>query len=173
MKKPIGYITGKIKQADKLNPQIEQGFYSNRDTDIARKTHLFGGRYENIYIPESAIPELGEVLSEIRMHAASVLNMKPDDLKLGFWFNEMQPGDVTTLHSHDDFDELLSAVYYVKVPGDSGHIVFHEPDQKKEIPPEEGMYILFSPELKHEVTENRSAETRISIGINIGPMEQE
>jgi hypothetical protein len=173
MKKTAEYITGYVTDASHYNRAIEKAYYQYRDTDHARKTHLFQGRYENIYLSESLIPGLDYVFKTILKRAAIHLGKSENELKLGFWFNEMQPGDRTTLHSHDDYDELLSAVYYVKVPPDSGHIVFHENDHIKEILPEEGLFILFSPELKHEVTENRSNETRLSLGINIGPAEND
>ena len=81
----------------------------------------------------------------------------------------MAPGDVTTAHTHDDDDELLSGVYYVRVPENSGKLVIHEAGRREEIEPEQGMFIFFSPQTLHEVTRNDSDEIRVSVAFNFGP----
>lgn len=82
----------------------------------------------------------------------------------------MNPGDKTTLHQHDDDDELLSAVYYIKVPENSGTLILHKTPIKTQVTPQEGMFAFFPPDMPHEVTENMSNSARISLGINIGPL---
>ena len=91
-----------------------------------------------------------------------------DELQAGCWFNHMPPGAVTTLHSHDDDDELLSAVYYVSVPENSGSLVIHQHDEQHVITPVEGKFVFFAPDVAHEVSENLSTRERLSIGINFG-----
>ena len=80
----------------------------------------------------------------------------------------MQPGDRTTLHTHNDGDERLSGVYYIRVPEGSGDIIFHVDGQTTSFSPAEGDLFLFSPALPHEVGENRSSSMRLSIAFNIG-----
>ena len=160
--------SGQIAAASALNPAIEQEFLRHRDDHDTRKTHLFDGRYENIYIDLKQLPSLQPVIETLRKTAAARFHCQPEDFKVGFWFNEMQPGHSTTLHAHDDFDEVLSAVYYVRAPDDSGNLVFYVQDEQLTITPEEGHYVMFPPELKHEVTPNQSQETRLSVGINLG-----
>ena len=85
----------------------------------------------------------------------------------------MPPGSTTTLHTHDDADELMSAVYYVNVPENSGRLVIHEKkdgvgSRKIEITPEAGDFIFFKPDVAHEVTRNNSAQSRLSIAFNFG-----
>ena len=89
-------------------------------------------------------------------------------LGIAFWFNEMRPGDITTLHTHNDDDELLSGVYYLDVPQDSGDIVFHTGDGKQTLTPARGDLFLFPPDLPHEVERNHSSGTRVSIAFNVG-----
>lgn len=160
--------TGFVESSDSLNRQIREEFLLQRDAPGTRKSHFFHGRYENMYIPRELVPSLGPVLDMVKSEAARQLGIPEASLKIGFWFNEMGPGHATTLHAHDDYDEVMSAVYYITVPEDSGNIVFHKNGQNQEIKAREGMYILFPPELEHEVTVNKSEEVRLSVGINIG-----
>ena len=66
-----------------------------------------------------------EPVSEFVVGAAQKL-LGATQLRHGFWFNEMHPGHRTTLHSHEELDELLSAVYYVSCPDDSGRLILHD-----------------------------------------------
>jgi len=136
--------------------------------DVARKSHFFSGRYENIYINREDISEIRPLIEFWLQRAAGLLDRPIDELRCGFWFNEMQPGDVTQPHSHDDDDEWLSGVYYLKVPPNSGSLILHESGERIAVEPEEGKLVLFSSANVHEVSENRSRESRISIGINFG-----
>jgi len=91
-----------------------------------------------------------------------------DKVTAGYWFNHMPAGAVTTLHRHDDDDELLSAAYYVTVPENSGDLIIHTESGPLRIQPEAGSIIFFYPDVAHEVTENRSDQNRLSLGINFG-----
>lgn len=151
-----------------INAAIRQGFETQKNGPSSRRTHFFAGRYENIYVERDCIPALGALLDMARASAGQILDLPPEDLTEGFWFNEMHPGDVTLPHSHDDLDELLSATYYLKVPEDSGELVILDGLARTRFKPAEGLLLLFDPELVHEVTENRSGDTRLSLGINFG-----
>lgn len=146
-----------------------QAFTRRSAADIERESHFHAGRYENIYIPVDKIPQLRILLAQVTDYAADILDMQPDRLKAGFWFNEMNPGDMTLSHQHDIDDELVSAVYYVEVPDNSGKLVMITGDTREEIEPQAGMFVLFDPAQLHEVTRNESDQVRVSIGINIGP----
>ena len=152
-----------------LNPALLRGFEKFADDPATRKSHLFNGRYENVYITSEQLPELSVLLDEAREHACRILGLP--ELRAGCWFNHMPPGAVTTAHCHDDDDELLSAAYYVSVPKDSGQLIVHCGGEPIAITPEPGMFAFFSPRLMHEVTQNRSDRERLSIGINFGPAE--
>jgi len=130
------------------------------------KTHLFEGRYENIYLNEQHIAELAPLIQEATQLAERLLEV--NNLRAGYWLNYMPPGSSTTLHTHDDYDELLSAVYYVYVPENSGNLILYDGTEKIEIEPKAGEFVFFSPKLKHEVSKNNSTEHRLSIGINFG-----
>ena len=154
------------RDPDELNAALLNGFINAQDNPDIKRTHLFNDRYENIYITSEHITELDDLLKEACKYASEILNI--DDLQAGCWFNDMPPGSITTAHSHDDYDELLSAVYYVSVPENSGELIMHHHDEHTAIKPKEGMFVFFPPNVVHEVSENMSNLHRLSIGINFG-----
>lgn len=149
-----------------LNPALLEGFEKFATDPDTHKTHLFNGRYENIYLTSVQVPELKLLLEEACEHAGRILGLS--GLRAGCWFNHMPPGATTTAHSHDDDDELLSAAYYISVPENSGRLVVYCSQELVSIQPEPGMFAFFSPQLRHEVTKNLSEHERLSIGINFG-----
>lgn len=148
------------------NAAILARFESVRERPGVARSHLFHGRYENLYVPLELIPELRPVYDFVAHSMAAILGR--DDLRMGFWFNDMGPGQLTTRHTHDDDDEWLSAVYYVRAPANSGRLVLYDDDQRLAIEPEEGSLLLFPPDLPHEVEPNRSGARRLSIAFNAG-----
>ncbi len=147
-----------------LNARLYDGFMRRHDDNDVRKTHLFNGRYENIYLTEQHVPALAELSARVRELAVDILQRR--HFRLGCWFNYMPPQAVTTRHNHDDGFELLSAVYYVRVPENSGELVLHG-DTVQRVKPEEGRLVFFPPALDHEVTRNNSDQGRLSIAFNI------
>lgn len=159
------------KHAARINTRLEAGFIDHQNDANVHKTHLFEGRYENIYLDEQHIPELKILIHEAVSLAENILNVK--NLRAGYWFNYMPPGASTTLHTHDDDDELLSGVYYIKVPDNSGNLIIYDDadnnhPQAIETTPRAGEFIFFKPNVRHEVSSNNSAEHRLSIGMNFG-----
>ena len=149
--------------------RIIQRLFELKDTEQARKSHFFAGRYENIYLEREAISELDIILDTALLHAAQLLVCETSELKLGFWFNLMQQGDVTLPHAHDDDDELLSGTYYLQVPPDAGKLQLALPDGVRVIDPIVGNFVFFHPGIEHEVTRHGNNIPRISLGMNFGP----
>jgi hypothetical protein len=154
-----------------FNPEITEAFLKLYQLPDVHKTHLFEGRYENIYLNEQHIPQLTPLINEAISLAENILNMQ--NLRAGYWFNYMPPGSITLPHTHDDDDELLSGVYYVYVPENSGNLILNENTKKEnpdkiEIKPKSGEFIFFKPSIRHEVSKNNSTEHRLSIGMNFG-----
>ena len=154
-----------------INKKIIDKFESLSDEDFKAKTHLFHGRYENLYIDVEKLPELELIINTAKENASKIVKIEESKLACGFWLNEMQPGQVTTAHTHDDDDELLSCVYYIKVPDNSGDLIITANNEKTIIMPKEGMFVFFSPATLHEVSENKSEESRLSIAFNFGLLE--
>ncbi len=163
--------TQMLDDFESVNKQLIYGLTSFINDENTRKSHHFFGRYENIYIDKKNIPALELILKFAIKHAATILNCHEKKLKAGLWFNVMQPGDKTTLHRHDDDDELLSAVYYVQLVENSGFLLLHKNTVEIQVKPNAGLFVFFPPNMSHEVTENLSSEWRVSLGINIGPVD--
>jgi len=77
--------------------------------------------------------------------------------------------------AHDHIECLLSGVYYPKVPGDAGQIMFQDPRGTRwpfnrnvfYIKPEEGDVILFPSWLIHTVLPTEGGDARVSIPFNV------
>ena len=155
-----------------LNQKLIEGFLQCRDRPDIKQTHFFHQRYENIYLDEEHIAAIADIKQAAINAAADILNKDAATLKAGLWFNAMEKGHITTAHRHDDDDELLSAVYYIQVPENSGELEFTRQRCTTYLKPETGMMAFFPPDLMHRVLENKSNELRLSLGINIGPVEE-
>ena len=154
---------------DGLNRSLLRRYQQLCDDVDTRKTHYFLGRYENTYISKHRIPEVSQILDRVIARAADQTGVPTDKLQAGFWFNAMGLGHTTTRHRHDDDDELLSAVYYLRVPEDSGNLLLYTEASPLVIEPVAGLLVCFDPTCEHEVTRNNSDHLRLSIGINVGP----
>jgi uncharacterized RmlC-like cupin family protein len=153
--------------AGAVNRALIAGFQREKDGPEVRRTHMFGGRYENTYIARRRLPELAPLTAFVLAAAAGIL--RTGRLHHGFWFNEMPPGHGTSLHSHEELDELLSAVYYLQCPDHSGRLILHDQEAQITVTPRPGLLVLFPPYLPHEVEPNRSRQTRLSVAFNFGP----
>lgn len=149
-----------------INNRIYKKFLKHSQEKNIKRTHYFNDRYENIYLNDYHIPELKLLMQQANEFASIILGT--NNLKSGYWFNSMPPSSITTLHTHDDDDELLSCVYYVNVPKNSGNLIIHHNNTQFKIQPEAGEFIFFKPDVPHEVNKNKSTEHRLSIGINFG-----
>ena len=166
---PVLYKIGECQDCDALNATLRARIELLPQSDIVRRHHYLGGRYENLYVAFESIPEIRVILDLATAHAAHILNRPKRDLRVGWWLNIMRPGDITFAHTHDADDEILSGVYYIDVPPDSGKLVLIDGVRREEVQPHAGMFIFFAPEILHEVTRNESGRPRISVGFNIGP----
>jgi hypothetical protein len=159
--------------ATQLNASLYERFMALSATNRVRQSHHFAGRFENTYIDRSDIPEMATVLDLMKQQAGKYLGVPADSLKTGFWFNAMQAGQRTILHHHDENDELLSAVYYIRVPENSGNLILHGESRQVSIKPEEGKLVMFAPSVLHEVSEHHGSGLRLSVAMNVGPLDSE
>lgn len=160
---------GFMPEAAEINRQIMEAYAQLREQDLLRRSHFFGGRYENLYIERGRIPAIGHVLEQAEHYAGMLLKKSGEYLRSGFWVNDMGPGEATSEHDHDEYDEMLSGVYYVKVPKDSGELVIVDKHSRTLVTPQAGMFVFFAPDVLHSVSKNLGGERRISIGMNFGP----
>lgn len=154
---------------------IHEYFYHTLETDSneLKKSHFFHGRYENIYIKNVKFELLITLLADAKQQAAKLLNCHANDLSMDFWFNDMPPKHITDWHRHDVMDEKLSGVYYLLVPAKSGDLLLKDASLKnklciKRISPTANDFVFFNPDIEHYVEENKSNQSRLSIGMNFG-----
>lgn len=152
--------------AERVNRRLLAAFEREKDADHVRRTHQFRGRFENTYIDARFVPELAPVTALALRTATAILHTAA--LRHGFWFNEMLPGQRTTLHSHEELDEALSAVYYVSAPQRGGRLILHDDPVQIVVTPRAGLLVAFPPDLPHEVEVNESSATRLSVAFNFG-----
>jgi hypothetical protein len=158
-----------LPDAERINAAIAAAVNGFGEEDFDRRTHFVGGRFENLYLDRARIPAVIPILDQALACAALILERPSKTLRCGFWLNLTGPGQGTSEHTHDEDDELLSGVYYVSVPPDSGDLILYDGPSTIRIEPRTGTFLFFPPNLPHAVSINRSASPRLSIGINIGP----
>jgi hypothetical protein len=158
-----------LEEPGKLNASLYARFLELSGTERVRQSHHFEGRFENIYIEEKDIPCIAAVLNVVKQQAGQLLGIAAGTLRAGFWFNAMEAGQRTTLHHHDENDELLSAVYYIRVPENSGNLILHDENRKVCIQPQEGKLVMFASNVLHEVNANLGSGLRLSVAMNVGP----
>ncbi len=162
-----------LPDAQRINGRVLDAFGTLGEGDFSRRTHFFGGRFENLYLDRDRIPELEPVLHRAEDCAQQILGRDTEPLRCGFWFNAQGPGKSTSEHTHEELDELLSGVYYLTVPENSGDIVLQDGQLITRVTPKPGMFLFFPPSLSHRVETNRSLELRLSLAFNFGPMRED
>jgi len=129
-----------------------------------------------------------DLFKEIKDNIPKSEVMDVPETHIHYWINFNRTGDFNRRHHHTDITTLFSGVYYLKVPSDSGRIIFHDPRSRTidammdtkycgyqpevSIDPQPGMIIYFPSWLEHEVEMNESDDERISIAFNITSVDE-
>ncbi|WP_089724474.1 putative 2OG-Fe(II) oxygenase [Candidatus Thiosymbion oneisti] len=161
---------GSLADAERINRRILATFTDLTEADFSRRTHFFGGRFENLYLDRDRIPELRIILGQAERWAREILDWDDQPLRYGFWFNAQGPGQSTSEHTHEELDELLSGVYYLSAPEHSGDLILRDGRLSIHVTPEAGLFLFFPPSLSHRVETNRSDALRLSLAFNFGPL---
>ena len=112
---------------------------------------------------------------------------KSTKLYISAWIGINKPGSYNSKHVHPT--SHLSGVFWIKVPKNSGSIMFHSPEifnrfqeldcytdefcydsncyMTHDFTPSEGKILIFPSSLEHEVKKNESNEDRISVSFNM------
>jgi hypothetical protein len=156
--------------AKALNGPLAAAFEQLGEADFSRRSHFIEGRFENLYLGRDRLPGLDSLLAFAADAGAERLGPDCPPLRCGFWLNAMPPGSSTSRHSHAENDELLSGVYYVTAPADSGDLCFQDGPFGIRVTPAPGLLLLFPPELVHWVEPHRGDGLRLSVAFNLGPL---
>ena len=175
-----------IDNFDDYKEQLIKETYKERDEDpVGRSVSNIGGWQSN---QTHIIDCKSETLKNIIMSSVSKLPMSGNlSCTIEGWKNINEPGNFNIPHSHPR--SHLSGVLWIKIPKNSGNIVFESPeifnryqeldsysDESKfdsnnymtyYFTPKEGNILIFSSNLQHEVNENKSNEDRISYSFNV------
>ena len=157
---------------------------SKKDKGVVKSN--VGGWQSNILFKEDSF--FSHIISNIEFSSiqfARQLKMN-EDLKVGgFWININKFKDYNQYHTHPQ--SIFSGVYYIKVPKNSGSIIFKNPsslgiennwyyDIKEynsfnscvwEINPYENKLLIFPGWLEHQVLPNLNCEERITLSFNV------
>ena len=138
-----------------------------------------GGWQSELYDSKNEMFE--PLINEIREFCSHLpLNIK-EIIIPQLWVNVNKRGDWNIIHQHGQYD--LSGTYYVKVPKDSGRLVFRDPrpaaignkfminrfdnGEFKNVNVMEGMLGIWPAHLDHFVEPSNTDEERISISFDI------
>ena len=138
-----------------------------------------GGWQSELYDSKNEMFE--PLINEIREFCSNLpLNIK-EIIIPQLWVNVNKKGDWNIIHQHGQYD--LSGTYYVKVPKDSGRLVFRDPrpaaignkfminrfdnGEIKNVNVMEGMLGIWPAYLDHFVEPSNTDEERISISFDI------
>jgi len=167
----IFFIHGEIKSINNniLTKHCLKSFNQNK----ILSADITDSKNEDILIPKNK--EFDKIINEISSQFKN--NYNQDLILTDFWSQVHSKNESTNLHDHVDCFDLknspaYSGVYYVKVPKNSGKIVFQYNINKYNqynrwwYEPKESHFLLFPSTLDHFVTKNLSNEYRISISFN-------
>ena len=164
-----------INNLDHINDKdLEEWILNYKKSTQGRLISNRGGWQQEVDADEPILKPLKLAILET---LKSVDLTGPKEFNISMWINVNNKGDWNMYHDHIGVD--MSGVYYVKVPKDSGEIIFKDPrkgsyvEHIKGMPlhmdllPHKGILLMFPPFLEHMVTPSKSEENRISIAYNV------
>jgi len=154
-------------------------------------SNVGGWQSDDLYFHEKTDNKLKPLFNLIWLELKNVADKldllehyKLNENTLQFWININNQENYNAIHNHPC--SFLSGVYYVKVPKNSGNIIFHHPNPLMKfwyqqytktlsheshptvfVEPKENKLVIFPSWLEHVVEPNKSKKDRISIAFNI------
>lgn len=169
---------------ENLGALIDNNYLYQKSLEMkkdVKEKHLWDSVYNTLgtidITLDLEVRRLVEVCKYIVMNFSREFGYKNPKVEcIDCWFNVYEHGDYQEDHIHGK--SHFSLVYYVKVPENSGSIVFTSCDGVNDtfslalnivdytVVPCESEVILFRSNLHHRVHKNRSNEHRVSIAMN-------
>ena len=158
---------------DKLYEEIKDHQSKTPNRIFSNRGGYQGGGFKSKYFEE-----------QIKYYIPQRPDLRLTNYNFDAWVNINPPGSKNEMHEHISRAAFISGVLYIKVPKNSGNIVFHDPrhflitqsepllyynrgNSSSSYSPKENELLLFPYWLVHNVEENLSNEDRISISFNI------
>ena len=166
----ISFYQGELLEIDNKY-WIDQFYQYKSNHPSTQKSNIGGYQSENnLHCLETFFP-LSNILNNLILDFSKNSNIELKTL----WFNINPPFSFNRIHTHGSFNDesqhKLSGVLYLKVPPNSGNLIFYNPigisyQYSQFLKPNQ--YFLFPQWLGHSVDPNLSQEDRISIAFNYG-----
>jgi uncharacterized protein (TIGR02466 family) len=169
---------------DKINQEI---FKIQEQFPVGvRKSNFGGWQFDevNFTYHSEVLESLVEKIIPYMKKATEEYGYKKDVVDVHYWLNVNRKNHYNNLHKHGT--AIMSAVFYTKVPNNSGKIVFqrtvtgelecrvdeYNSDNWDEfhVPPKEGLLLMFPGNMKHLVERNLTDDEddrRVSIALNL------
>jgi len=162
----VGVWSGLIPNLN--TDQLIKELYHLKNT-VPPATKSNNGGYQtkdNLHLFSQFFP-LVQIINNIGIEFTSNPNIKINSL----WGNISSFSNFNNLHTHSQTTNpnKISGVIYLKVPKNSGNIIFHNPINPSytiHFTPKESSILLFPSILAHMVEPNLSKDDRISIAFN-------
>jgi uncharacterized protein (TIGR02466 family) len=184
---PIWHFQHENYQA--LNQRLLDRITKEKETDPQgiSVSNVMGWHSQDNFHQKEEYKEFTDIISDLILNIAQEIKLDLDRVRAivnNCWATINQKNAFNTLHHHPN--SILSGVYYVKVPENSGNLYFYDPRSGGQMllppfhqmtpwtigkiiyKPIEGMFIIFPSWLWHGVEPNLSEESRISLSFNIG-----
>lgn len=149
------------------------------------RTNRRGWQSQPVIADLEAFKPLLQTVESVFASILSVMKVSGHAFSVEAWANINEPGSYNVGHVHPN--ALLSAVYYVSVPADSGDLVFRDPRPgvvlsgfaasgasippnnfaDVRIRPQEALLICFPNWLEHRVEDHLGHGSRLSIAMNV------
>ena len=98
-----------------LNTALKAGFYKHGQSEDIKRTHLFNGRYENIYIDDLKIPEIKTLLDEAISLASPLIDC---DSRIGIVGTlDQQKWETDEGVQRSSFQLLCNSLEFIKTDG--------------------------------------------------------
>lgn len=180
-----------IYHEDNLFSQEQNKLWSKKILDLSKDKNNSSSKWQgdtqtsHLIYELSTDPDFNLLFSTIsdRVHQFAVAHNSYEQYSCGSsWFNINKKNTFQELHTHNG--AIFSGVYYVKVPKNSGKILFDSPLNPDMLPVKnivtrneltfesctyevkESRLIIFRSYLRHLVEVNRNFSSRISISFN-------
>lgn len=167
--------------------QVYVGKLREADWEGRTRSNTLGWQSHNLDSSEPLVAEFCRFVLETGARFAEVQCWQiQSDMRLAIperWANVNGPMSFNHVHNHPNC--LISGVYYVCVPKDSGDLILHDPRKQawmlqpvyaargpinsntSRVKPTEGMLVLFPSWLEHSVDQNLAESDRISLSFNM------
>ena len=167
-----------------LGKITQEIFDYQKQNDGVKNSNHGGWQSLNVDYPTKTIPSIDMIIERILPFIREAFldyGLAQEEYYIHYWLNVNRKYNYNIPHFHGD--SKMSAVLYIKVPSDSGNIIFertdnmiHTFDIKNQnnfpayyVKPLEGSLIVFPSQLKHYVEQNLTNDNddrRVSIAFN-------